>query len=472
MLEKGVDIDGQYGDQWHTALHEAAVYGNIQFIEFLISHGASINATSSSEATPLHLASQYGQEAAVDILVKHGANVELKMEKGATPLHVACGFGHIGTIKVLLEHQADISSRMTDQAMPIHIAAIRGQAAVVQLLLGHGTDSNATMSFHRTALHLAARYGNSHVVKLLLENGANVDQFMDKKLTPLHTAALWGHVGTVQVLLERGAKIDAAMENGLTAIHLASQCGHYAVAKLLLDNSASIDARHEHSWTPLHFACFRGHATVVQLLCENGAMLNTINSEGYIPGQIFNSDVDPTVQFKIRAILEKCMQDEAEGKWRERYRMEKMSNQKAQVWIDHLRGMTENAERRVVYAQTAKGVAEKELAKKTAELGVAVFSKQQEVDELRKNLGHQTRRAELLEQTLQKQFPEELTKKAVDGKNRTETSLNNLEIAFKRMSAKMNFLSIKHQEEIRQIEDEKAFSEADNKNQLIKPIGK
>jgi len=268
--------------------------------------------------------------------------------------------------------------------------------------------------------------------------------------------------------LERGAKIDAAMENGLTAIHLASQCGHYAVAKLLLDNSASIDARHEHSWTPLHFACFRGHATVVQLLCENGAMLNTINSEGYIPGQIFNSDVDPTVQFKIRAILEKCMQDEAEGKWRERYRMEKMSNQKAQVWIDHLRGMTENAERRVVYAQTAKGVAEKELAKKTAELGVAVFSKQQEVDELRKNLGHQTRRAELLEQTLQKQFPEELTKKAVDGKNRTETSLNNLEIAFKRMSAKMNFLSIKHQEEIRQIEDEKAFSEADNKNQLIK----
>mmetsp|Transcript_12292 Transcript_12292/g.15874 ORF Transcript_12292/g.15874 Transcript_12292/m.15874 type:complete len:689 (+) Transcript_12292:91-2157(+) len=502
LLEKGVFIDAKSGEQQHTALHEATVYGNTELIEFLVINGASVNARSASQASPLHLACQYGQDAAVMLLLKYKADIEMKMEKGATALHVACGFGQIATIKILLEHGAALDSQMTDLAMPIHIAAIRGQAAAIKLLLSYGVGVNAVMSFGRTALHLAARYGNSHVVQLLLANNADIHHVMEKNLTPLHTAALWGHTGCVQTLLERGARTEAQMDNRLTPLHMSCQCGHYAVVKALLDSSADIEAKNENGWTPLHFACFRGHAQVVYLLCENGASLTVTNSEGYMPGQIFNDDVTQPFQYKIRMILEKFRKDEMDGKWRQRYRLEKLSLQKAHDWIEHLRGANENAERRAEHAQNATDLVKDKLAQKVVELNEAALSKKIEVERLISLLGVQQNRADDLKEKLddlenKKELEMMIASAKTEGGSAVATLLDRVTTSqgmelqqketsrnyerniaaekmrrekekahnlkqLEQMETRMKFLADKHKEDLQQLEEEKCLADAEH----------
>jgi ankyrin repeat protein len=59
-----------------TLLHIAAAHGEHDIAQFLIAHGADINAPGGSHgATPLHAAAVGGHPGMVDILLRGGANV-------------------------------------------------------------------------------------------------------------------------------------------------------------------------------------------------------------------------------------------------------------------------------------------------------------------------------------------------------------------------------------------------------------
>jgi len=76
LLENGADVNsalkGKDAAGW-TALHFAAVNGDLELAEYLVSHGADVNHTSDEGSTALSLARQEKNEDLVKLLKKHGA---------------------------------------------------------------------------------------------------------------------------------------------------------------------------------------------------------------------------------------------------------------------------------------------------------------------------------------------------------------------------------------------------------------
>lgn len=93
-----VEDRGQKNDC--TPLMEAASAGHVDIIRLLISHGADVNAQSSTGNTPLMYACAGGHVDAVKELLNHGANVEDHNENGHTPLMEAASAGHVEVAKV------------------------------------------------------------------------------------------------------------------------------------------------------------------------------------------------------------------------------------------------------------------------------------------------------------------------------------------------------------------------------------
>ena len=54
----------------NTALHLAAIAGDRDIAELLVTSGAAILATDNRNCTPLHMAAQYDSNAVMDILLK------------------------------------------------------------------------------------------------------------------------------------------------------------------------------------------------------------------------------------------------------------------------------------------------------------------------------------------------------------------------------------------------------------------
>lgn len=72
-----------------TALHQAAIDGNMEVAETLVNSGADVNSTDCEEWTPLHAAVHQGHEDFVRFLLQNGAGVSLKNENGETAYNLA-----------------------------------------------------------------------------------------------------------------------------------------------------------------------------------------------------------------------------------------------------------------------------------------------------------------------------------------------------------------------------------------------
>lgn len=72
-----------------TALHWVGAHYNKDAAEFLIAHGADVNATNIYGNTPLHHAAGTGAGEIVEVLTKQGASIDALNSEGDTPLMVA-----------------------------------------------------------------------------------------------------------------------------------------------------------------------------------------------------------------------------------------------------------------------------------------------------------------------------------------------------------------------------------------------
>ncbi|MEE6525879.1 hypothetical protein FKM82_026173 [Ascaphus truei] len=58
----------------YTPLHVASHYGNIKMVNYLLQHGAKVNAKTKNGYTPLHQAAQQGHTHIINVLLQHGAS--------------------------------------------------------------------------------------------------------------------------------------------------------------------------------------------------------------------------------------------------------------------------------------------------------------------------------------------------------------------------------------------------------------
>jgi uncharacterized protein len=92
----------QTDDASRTAMHYAAINGNLQIIAILIKANAKLDPVDPLGDTPLHLAAEQNQTEAGKLLLDAGAEVDPQNKNGLTPLMIAASHGNLELVRALL----------------------------------------------------------------------------------------------------------------------------------------------------------------------------------------------------------------------------------------------------------------------------------------------------------------------------------------------------------------------------------
>ena len=111
--------------------------------------------------TPLHLAAIAGQAEIAQILISAGASPK---DRGGS-----CPDDHSGGLKV--QPSADMDARFGYH--PLHYAALADSPDVARVLLAHGADMEGKAFFHRRPLHVAYKSRSYEMIRFLVLSGAN-----------------------------------------------------------------------------------------------------------------------------------------------------------------------------------------------------------------------------------------------------------------------------------------------------------
>ncbi len=154
ILREGGDLSSI---DLNAELGNAAFFGHWKICEFLIQHGADVNApVDKTDERPLHNALAKAVRPyylyTVKVLVENGADVHVKTKpgietgafmrdvrtKGETPLHRAAAYAEVATIQYLLDHGADKEARDTHGNTPISWASEHLRPGAILYLLQFG----------------------------------------------------------------------------------------------------------------------------------------------------------------------------------------------------------------------------------------------------------------------------------------------------------------------------------------------
>ncbi|MBU1220563.1 ankyrin repeat domain-containing protein [Myxococcota bacterium] len=216
-------------DYQETALHRAALLGNIKLV-MLLKNNQNIQMEDIFGFTPFARAAMSGHR---DLLPFLGNLTDTPDKNGSTPLMWACARHHSDVISYLLKVGGNIDHRNL---------------------------------FGMTALSECALRGYTHLCQVLLENGAIIDIPDNHLQTPLHKALWKQYPETAYYLLDSGADADFADENGFTPIMWASKWGFEEVVKILIEKGANVHQTSIRGQSALMEAANRGHVNILKIL--------------------------------------------------------------------------------------------------------------------------------------------------------------------------------------------------------------
>ena len=361
LLSKGADVSRRCTTSQETALHVAAINGDIQAIEVLLAHGADMSATDSNLSTPYVLALEEGQPHVASRLLERmtakqnedrwaqvkgdiGPIDDLSLGKA---LRRFSKLGQAEVVEILLDHGVDVNCRSRKGTTPVMKASKGGHLEVLDLLKDRGADFAAKDREGESALDFACYGLKTLVVPGLLELGLKFTDSSFTGWTPLHSyafASKWksfdqdfhdfvmAHAIPTQLspsqlsrLLWYGGRrlpmlewilssLDIAQKkdaiNNLNyaqpsfALHQASFEGSVEKLELLLDAGGEIDLRNEKISPPLACAASMGRMEAVQFLAKKGAKFEYSMPDGTTETAVDAAKNYPKVQQWMREFCE------------------------------------------------------------------------------------------------------------------------------------------------------------------------
>jgi len=223
FLQAGMDPNAT-NNKGETALLNAARYGGLKVVEFLLANDAAVEVRDSMfQATALMWASTNGFKPIVELLLDHGADLNAKEPRlGAQALQAAATAGKSDTVSLLLERGADINAQDLNDYTALIWAAHNGHAETARVLLDKRADISVKGKKEGlNALLAAADRGKTEVVKVLLDKGADINSRDNKGKTPLMRSVEGAWPETAKLLLEQGADPGLKDEAGNTALDVA-----------------------------------------------------------------------------------------------------------------------------------------------------------------------------------------------------------------------------------------------------------
>lgn len=331
MIQNSPDLINAPGEGGATPLQAAAALGRLKVVNFLLDHGAAINAGS---FPALNRAADSGNRAMVELLLRRGADVDVAEPNGQTALHRASLHGYLSVVDALLAARPDVNAHTSNRQTPLTMAVENRAAFVAATLLAHGADLNyirgapshfnssidrkadgtplqiavalndeamvtmlltnqpdLTLRNHsgESALDIAAIQGETSIARRLIAAGAavNIVKAEDQgKASPLQLAAASGAKEVVALLLEHGANPSVPDANGMTPLMAAvtSNSGSASdIISLLLSHKADPNVAYKDGDSSLIIAIQRQNLAAVKALLNGGANPDLPNRSGYPP---------------------------------------------------------------------------------------------------------------------------------------------------------------------------------------------
>ncbi|TRX93641.1 hypothetical protein FHL15_005613 [Xylaria flabelliformis] len=293
-----------------TSLQLAALTGQVEVIELLLSRSADLHAISSTGYDALKYAAVGGFVGAVILLLERGADRDKPSRTdGNTALHLAAAHGHVKVVKQFMQDAQigghPIHSTNAEGLTPVHLAAREGHLDILNLVFGimdnvqNSGSANAKSpdkEDNPRASPTKSRRSSRH-----LDPVTGVRRRPTRELSPLRKGCatstrqgLWvpaskdgyksalelalerGHFHVVRVLLDRTIETSlqkAATDHyGNTALHIAAKGGHSRTIEVMLKNPKCAklflvnNPKRTDGMTPLHLAAKTGHAEVIKVL--------------------------------------------------------------------------------------------------------------------------------------------------------------------------------------------------------------
>jgi len=283
---------GRFGER-APLIHYAASFGDLDLLKLFVTKNAKIDGRlAESQSTTLMTAIGYGASKEVlNYLIDHGASIDAKSEYGKSALEIAVGAGSRDAVEVLIKRGADYKQPISSGGgnTLIHLAAISPDSGPLEYLLSiKGTDPNIKNKEGETPLHMAAEYGRINQVNILLKKKADPNAKSDTGRTPLHyltfgsqgSTSFESDVEIGKALIAAGADINAKTKSGETPLFYESDRPSrtivstntkifYPISRLLrffLQNGADPTIAQEDGVTPAEFAEKNGDMEVATLL--------------------------------------------------------------------------------------------------------------------------------------------------------------------------------------------------------------
>ncbi|CAJ0957317.1 unnamed protein product [Ranitomeya imitator] len=154
-LVKDGDTDIQDLLRGDAALLDAAKRGCVARVKKLCTlENVNCRDTQGRHSTPLHLAAGYNNLEVAEYLLQHGADVNAQDKGGLIPLHNAASYGHVDVAALLIKFNACVNATDKWAFTPLHEAAQKGRTQLCALLLAHGADPTLKNQEGQTSLDL------------------------------------------------------------------------------------------------------------------------------------------------------------------------------------------------------------------------------------------------------------------------------------------------------------------------------
>ncbi|XP_051533471.1 poly [ADP-ribose] polymerase tankyrase-1-like isoform X4 [Myxocyprinus asiaticus] len=155
MVKEG-DTDIQDLLRGDAALLDAAKKGCLARVQKLCSlENINCRDTQGRNSTPLHLAAGYNNLEVAEYLLEHGADVNAQDKGGLIPLHNAASYGHVDIAALLIKYNTCVNATDKWAFTPLHEAAQKGRTQLCALLLAHGADPTMKNQEGQAPLDLA-----------------------------------------------------------------------------------------------------------------------------------------------------------------------------------------------------------------------------------------------------------------------------------------------------------------------------
>ena len=283
----------------HGLSNVFCLQNSVEMMKTLLLHGSSdvLSVSSSSEFLPLQFATSRNNLEMAQFLIDHGADVNATKRDGAAPVLLAIMYGFTEMVRLLIANGCDVLGDEGGQR-PLALAVIFDYTEIIKLLVDVGAVTDVHSKSDGTALTTAARYGLFSCIRLLVGQGADINQATTSGETPLYIAVITGNVDIVLYLISQNANLTLSNHYGESLLHVAAHGGHREIVELLFDHlraerqsievpdSVSNETRicaeecDDDGRTVLHHAAISGSVPVMEYLYTLGYDLAAFDKRG------------------------------------------------------------------------------------------------------------------------------------------------------------------------------------------------